>query len=656
MRPPDAPLLSPLDAGARTKDVVRLLLISPKFPESFWSFRWAVDRVLPRKRSVNPPLGLATLAALCPAHWQVTIVDENVGVAPADPAADIIGVCGMGVQFKRQRELLAYYKARGCFVVAGGSYASLCPEQLAGDADAVIAGEAEYVWPQFCRDYEMGQVKALYRETGSVNLADSPTPRFDLLDLSQYTTATLQFSRGCPYRCEFCDIIVMFGRKPRCKSVAQVERELDALRAAGASNAFFVDDNLIGNRPVAKQLLRGLVAYQQRNGYPFRFGTEVSINVAQDAELLQLLREARFEWVFIGIESSDPATLKEARKQQNTHEDALTSLRRIYSHGIDVLGGFIVGFDNDTLETFESQYQFIVASGIQAAMVGLLMALPRTPLYARLASEGRLRADVDGSDNTKPATNVTPRHMRYEQMVSAFQRLHVRLSSDHAIARRIHNKVRHMGDPLYAGEYGLREQLGIVGRLVFRGILPGGPRRIYHFLRSLPVLSPRKLPLVVVDWIAGLAMRDYVDRHFAAPDDPDQTALAQRLRALRRAIAKPLREGRVVVSMRQALRAEVCVAFKPTMDRALVKQTGLQLSRLLSRTPSRLTLDLRSLLHGHEGQIAYLLQQLARYGDRVSIVAAETLRGRGALKWPHFNWVLPAMAVGTPCSRLTTAR
>ena len=644
MVPPDVALASLPGAARCAKKVVRLLLISPKFPESFWSFRWAVDCVLPRKRSVNPPLGLATLAALCPAHWQVTIVDENVQVVPVDPEADIVGVCGMGVQFERQCELLAYYRARGSFVVAGGSYASLCPEQFTGAADVVVAGEAEYIWRQFCRDYELGQVKGLYRESGTVNLADSPTPRFELLDLAQYTTATLQFSRGCPYLCEFCDIIVMFGRKPRCKNVEQVERELDALRAAGASNAFFVDDNLIGNRPVAKQLLRSLIAYQRRNGYPFRFGTEVSINVAQDNELLQLLREARFEWVFIGIESADPATLKEARKSQNTHEDALTSLRRIYSHGIDVLGGFIVGFDNDTLDTFESQYQFIVASGIQAAMVGLLMALPKTPLHARLADEGRLRADADGSDNTKLATNVVPKHMSYEQMVAAFQRLHLRLSSDHAIAQRIRNKVRYMGDPLYAGEYGLREQMGIVTRLVIRGVLAGGPRRMYHFLRSLPVLSPRKLPLVVVDWIAGLAMRDYVDRHFAVAGDPDETALAQRLRELHVAIAKPLREGRVVLSLRQALRAELCVAFRPTMDRALVRQSGQHLSRLLSRTPFRLTLDIRSLLQSHEGHMARLLQRLARYGDRVSIIAEETQRRRGAVQWPHFNWVLPVMA------------
>jgi predicted transcriptional regulator len=257
---------------------MRLLLINPRFAESFWSFRFAVRDIVPGKRTLNPPLGLATLAALCPAHWEVSIVDENVESVPLDPQADIVGVCGMGAQFARQRELLAYYRARGYFVVAGGSYASLCPEQYTTLAHTTIAGEAEYIWPAFCRDFEAGSQQALYRETGTVDLADSPTPRFDLLKLHLYNTASLQFSRGCPYLCEFCDIIVMFGRRPRVKNVEQIGRELDALRAQGARQVFFVDDNLIGNRTQAKALLRFLADYQNRHDYRFGFGTEASLN------------------------------------------------------------------------------------------------------------------------------------------------------------------------------------------------------------------------------------------------------------------------------------------------------------------------------------------------------------------------------------------
>jgi len=442
-----APVMRPREAPS----TMRLLLVNPKYPESFWSFKWAVEDVLPDKRAVNPPLGLATLAALCPPSWEVTIVDENVEPLPMSPEADVVGVCGMGVQFERQCELLRHYRARGHYVVAGGSFASLCPERFTTIADTVVAGEAEYIWPRFCADFENHCASGLYREQGVVALADSPTPRYDLLKLDRYSTATIQFSRGCPFRCEFCDIIVMFGRKPRHKTLEQVERELDELRLAGARNVFFVDDNLIGNRKVAKALLEWLVGYQARQKEPLRLGTEASINLAQDPELLGLMRAAGFGWVFVGIESPDPATLKAANKSQNTHEDVLTSIRRIYGAGIDVLGGFIVGFDEDTLATFDAQYRFIMKSGIQAAMVGLLTALPRTPLYERLEREGRLRPTTDEGDNTKLATNVVPKRMQYDAMVEAYKRLYQRLFTDRSIALRIRNKLRYLRDPVYAG-------------------------------------------------------------------------------------------------------------------------------------------------------------------------------------------------------------
>ncbi|HSM17950.1 MAG TPA: cobalamin-dependent protein, partial [Gemmatimonadales bacterium] len=231
---------------------MRLLLINPKFPESFWSFKWALDTVLRQQKAPTPPLGLATLAALCPEDWDIRIVDENVETIPLDPKADLIGICGMGVQFPRQRELLTFYRSKGYHVVAGGSFASLCPERYGTLADTVVAGEAEYIWPEFCRDFAAGKTKPLYHETGVVALSDTPTPRFDLLNLRLYQSVTLQFSRGCPFRCEFCDIIVMFGRRPRTKPLEQVGRELDLLRHQHVRKVFFVDDNLIGDKPAAK--------------------------------------------------------------------------------------------------------------------------------------------------------------------------------------------------------------------------------------------------------------------------------------------------------------------------------------------------------------------------------------------------------------------
>jgi len=607
---------------------MRLLLINPRFPESFWSFRWALREVLPAKRAVNPPLGLATLAALCPPHWEVSIIDENIEPVPQRPPVDIVGVCGMGVQFKRQAELLAHYRRLGYRVVAGGSYASLCPELYTSLADTVIAGEAEYIWPRFCRDLEAGQAQPLYRETGTVSLADSPVPRFDLLKLERYTTVTLQFSRGCPFRCEFCDIIVMFGRRPRHKSIAQVSAELDALRAQGVQNVFFVDDNLIGHKAVAKDLLRHLAAYQKEHGYRFRFGTEASLNMAQDRELLQLFRDANFTWVFIGIESPDPATLKATAKTQNLHEDTLTAVRRIYSYGIDVLAGFIIGFDNDTPATFDLQYRFIRDSGIQAAMVGLLTALPRTPLYERLKREGRLIADADHTDNTRVGTNIVPKGMSYQEMVEGYIALYRRLLSDRAISERLRLKLKHMRNPVYHGEYAFAEQVRIVSRLVLRGVVRGGVSRICHFVASLPWFSPDKLALAVVDWIAALAMRDYVERRFSTSTARDEAVLARWYRSATRAVRRYLEDGRasIEILLSDVSTPSLRVKLGTGLDRAFFARSARRLEQALKRTGTRLTLVIEGVERAQLPHFERLLARLACYGDRIAIHVSDRLR------------------------------
>lgn len=619
---------------------MRLLLINPRLPESFWSFKWAVNSILPGKRAVNPPLGLATIAALTPETWEVVIVDENIETVPLAPNTDIVGIGGMGVQLSRQRELLAYYRARGHHVVVGGAAASLEPERYLGLADTVVAGEAEYIWPRFCRDIEAGQPQALYQETSTVDLATSPVPRFDLLDLSKYSSATLQYSRGCPFTCEFCDIIVMFGRKPRTKTSDQIRRELDSLRQLGARSVFFVDDNMIGHKRRAKALLQFLAHYQQNHRSPFSFGTEVSLDLAQDDELLALFRAAHFGWVFIGIESSDPDSLKETGKTQNLREDPLVAVRRIYSHGIDVLAGFIVGFDHDSPATFEQQRHFITEAGIQSAMVGLLAALPRTALHARMAREGRLRITEDGFDNTSLRSNIVHPSIDDEQMVTLYRGLYRHLLSDQGISQRIRNKRRYLTDPVYGGGYRLGEGIGILGRLLLRGILPGGLSRIHHFLRSLVPFRPAILPLVISDWIIGLSMRAFARDHLWHPaeDTPDENGILDQVQA---AIGGHLRRGEMWVSQTTRFAApELTITLGAGLSRWFFPKAARPLCHLLDRSHARLTLKAREMPEGYLPQFERLLSRLARHGDRVFVELGGALRGQMTIDLSRFNVVL----------------
>ena len=623
--------------GVRT----RLLLINPRFPESFWSFRWAIDSVLPNKRTVNPPLGLATVAALSPADWQIEIVDENIESIPLTPQADIIGVCGMGVQFRRQRELLTYYRSLGYYVVAGGSYASLCPERYAEIADTVVAGEAEYKWKEFCRDWAAGSPGALYEEKGTVALEDSPTPRFDLLKLDRYTNISLQFSRGCPFRCEFCDIIVMFGRKPRTKSCDQVGRELDTLRALGAHNVFFVDDNFIGDKPTAKKLLTYLRDYQREHGYKFQFGTEASLNLAQDKELLTLFPEANFAWVFIGIESPDEDSLKETKKFQNTREDILTSIRHIYEHGLDIFAGFIIGFDNDTLATFERQYRFIVDSGIQVAMVGLLTALPKTPLHDRLASEGRLLPGADGTDNTSIGTNFVPKQIEYDTLVREYRRLYQRLLQPSTIAARIRNKMRYMRRPNYQPLYPLRTQLGIMAKFALRGVVKGGPRRMLQFGRTLAGARLRQIPLILSDWIAALSMKEFAERHLLVRKHEAQSATAAQIEQLKRRFHEYVQQGRVRIQLEHG---NISLKLQGLVDSAFYTKASRAIRELMRNTTSTVTLHVE---HFHEEQRRHwnrLMRRLRRDGDRIYVFRSEKLRDLVEVDSSVFHLVLDKAA------------
>ncbi|WAC08293.1 MAG: radical SAM protein [Thermodesulfobacteriota bacterium] len=623
---------------------MKILLINPKVPESFWSFKWAVDKILSSdKRVINPPLGLATVAALCPKDWEVEIIDENIESIPLEPQADIIGVCGMGVQFKRQKELLTFYKKKGFFVVAGGSYASLCPEVYESFTDTVVAGEAEYIWGKFCIDFELGKPQKLYKETGTVDLKDSPVPRFDLLKLESYQRVSLQFSRGCPYRCEFCDIIVMFGRKPRTKSLEQIGSELDVLRKLHADNVFFVDDNLIGKKRVAKELLRFLSDYQLKYKYKFQFGTEASLDMADDEELLELLHQANFEWVFIGIESPDAESLKETKKLQNTRQDILSSVRKIYSHGIEILAGFIIGFDNDTMKTFDKQFRFIMDSGIQTAMIGLLTALPKTPLYERLGKEGRLIADADSADNTVLGTNFLPKQMGYEEMVKGYRSLYNQLLKDRNIAFRIKNKIRYLRNPVHKiQQYPLREVLPIIKNFFFRGIKPGGFSRVFYFCRSLPVFRPKLIPIVIHDWVVGLAMRDYVERQFVQEFEKVNILAKSYLGLIKKTFQGYLDHGALEVNLSQMKNAasNLSISMKGWLDKDFFTRIDKHLQKVLKHTTSSITFRIEEFHEAQQKHFNRLLKKLSRHGDRIHIILNEKVRNMVEVDSSIFNLVL----------------
>ena len=454
---------------------MKIYLVAPRNPESFWTF----DRILPslRKRCVFPNLSLPTVAGITPAGHEVVLCDENVEPIDFDTDADIVGLTGYVIHSARILELAAEFRRRGKFVVAGGPYASLCPEDLRGRVDVVFVDEAEYSWPRFLADYAAGTWLPEYRQDEKPSMHDSPLPRFDLLKIDRYRTMTIQFARGCPYNCEFCDIIVMYGRKPRTKTVAQVMAEVTEIRRLGVRNIFVVDDNFIGNKKEAKELLKALAAWQRAEGTPIEFMTEVTLNIAQDEELLTLMREANFTTIFIGIESPRAASLQETHKTQNLREDLLESVHRIQRAGIAVMAGMIVGFDHDDPTIFEEQFRFIQDARIPISMTGMLNAVPKTPLYKRLKDAGRLVAQSVGDQFV--FTNIVPQGMSSGELYDGYRKLLQRLYSYRNYRRRVMELLLHKGKKFETKLVASREDLRIFGRVIRDCILKASPRRAW---------------------------------------------------------------------------------------------------------------------------------------------------------------------------------
>ena len=412
------------------------LLIYPEFPETFWSFKHALKFL--GKRAAQPPLGLMTVAALLPGAWKKRLVDTNVErLRDRDLKwADVVFVSGMHIQLESLVEIVERCRARGLRTVVGGPIASSVPAAEL-KADHVVIGEAESLIGELARELEAGTARRVYQAAERPEMTASPLPDLSLIKMKRYSTMTVQYSRGCPFNCEFCDIIAIYGRRPRTKAVAQVLAELDQLRAAGwRESVFIVDDNFIGNKARAKELLRAMVEWRTQTGSRFEFITEASLNLADDPELMQLMKDAGFRSVFLGVETPDESGLIASNKLQNTRRSLLESVATIQSYGMEVMGGFILGFDTDKEDIFDRMVEFIQKSGIPIAMVGLLQAMPGTQLFRRLRSEGRI-VDAGGGNNTFcDRLNFLPR-MDAAKLVEGYREVLKRIYNCEAYYERV---------------------------------------------------------------------------------------------------------------------------------------------------------------------------------------------------------------------------
>src|SRR5918992_3648432 len=400
---------------------MKVLLVNPEFPDTYWSFRHALP--FEGKRCVFPPLGLMTVSSLLPPHCERRLIDLNVERLKTSQIdwADMVFITGMLAQKQSLHEVVRRCKQREKLIVLGGPYVTSTVEELP-HADHIFQGEAETTLPQFFTDLKRGEAKRTYKAPERPPLAITPIPDFGLVNLKKYSCMSVQYSRGCPFSCEFCDIIEIYGRSPRTKSNQQMIAEFDALKQLGwRGPLFIVDDNFIGNKKNVRLLLPDMIAWQKKNGFPFSLLTEASVNLAADDDLLVAMKDAGFRRVFLGIETPVEESLKEAQKTQN-RGNLLDSVRKIQNNGMEVMAGFIVGFDNDPDDIFERMIEFIRESAIPMAMVGMLNALPDTQLWKRLEREGRLLgADATGN-NTIATVNFTPK-MDVDKLVAGYQRI-----------------------------------------------------------------------------------------------------------------------------------------------------------------------------------------------------------------------------------------
>jgi radical SAM superfamily enzyme YgiQ (UPF0313 family) len=480
---------------------MKALLIYPEIPDTFWSFRYALKFI--GKQAYSPPLGLLTVAALLPEEWELRLTDMNV--SPLTEAelrwADYAFVSGMTVQRESAREVMARCRAAGVPVVAGGPLFSSEPESFP-EADSLVLDEAEATLPPFLKELEQGAARRMYRASEFPSLHATPSPAWHLVDMKHYATMPIQYSRGCPNACEFCNVTVLFGRVPRTKQAGQIIGELEQLHQSGwRGRVFFVDDNFIAHRRHLKQELLPQLIEWRRHRKGFQFFTEAGINLADDRQMLEMLTEAGFTSVFVGIETPDKGSLAEARKNQNTNRDLSADVQRIQEAGLEVQAGFIVGFDSDPPSIFRQMADFIQHSGIAVAMVGLLQAPVGTRLYQRLAHLGRVLGpisgnNVDGSTNIIPAMGIERLKQGYRSLLDTIYTPSLFYARARAFLRQFPGKkIESVIKP---------EEIGALLKTVYYiGIR--GKERLYYWRLLLWTLfrRPRLLPEAVTMTIYG---------------------------------------------------------------------------------------------------------------------------------------------------------